>query len=239
MSGYVPFNGPICVAMVAAPNTLSLLFFSWVNQSQNALVNYFNRNASSPMSNETLAYSYGAAVGSALLVAFGASQLIQRRFEPARAKQLLSFAAFPSSVVASSANCYIVRSPELETGIPLLNEDHEEVLPGAVSHAAASAGVASTVFSRAVLQAPVYFLPPLLMSTIGPLKRYLAAHPAMSVPITTYLVLVAFGVGLPASVAIFPQISSISADRVEERFQHLREPKTNQPYKEFYFNKGL
>ena len=113
------------------------------------------------------------------LVAFGASQLIQRRSEPARAKQLLRFAAFPSSVVASSANCYIVRSPELETGIPLLNEDHEEVLPGAVSHAAASAGVASTVFSRAVLQAPVYFLPPLLMSTIGPLKRYLVAHPAM------------------------------------------------------------
>ena len=49
MSGYVPFNGPICVAMVASSSTPAILFWSWVNQSQNALVNYFNRNASSPM----------------------------------------------------------------------------------------------------------------------------------------------------------------------------------------------
>lgn len=41
MSGYVPYNGPICVAMVAATSTPSLLFWSWVNQSQNALVNYY------------------------------------------------------------------------------------------------------------------------------------------------------------------------------------------------------
>ena len=41
MSGYVPYNGPICVAMVASTSTPSLLFWSWVNQSQNALVNYY------------------------------------------------------------------------------------------------------------------------------------------------------------------------------------------------------
>jgi hypothetical protein len=43
MSGYVPFNGPICVAMVASTSTMPLLFWSWVNQSQNALVNYYVR----------------------------------------------------------------------------------------------------------------------------------------------------------------------------------------------------
>lgn len=43
MSGYVPYNGPICVAMVASTSTMQLLFWSWVNQSQNALVNYFVR----------------------------------------------------------------------------------------------------------------------------------------------------------------------------------------------------
>ena len=41
MSGYVPYNGPICVAMVASTSTPTLLFWSWVNQSQNALVNYY------------------------------------------------------------------------------------------------------------------------------------------------------------------------------------------------------
>jgi hypothetical protein len=78
MSGYVPFNGPICVAMVASTSTPSLLFWSWINQSQNALVNYFNRNASSEMSNETLLKSYGTAVVSALTVAFGLATVIQK-----------------------------------------------------------------------------------------------------------------------------------------------------------------
>ena len=59
MSGYVPFNGPICVAMVASKTTPAILFWSWVNQSQNALVNYFNRNASSPMDNEVRLVSVG------------------------------------------------------------------------------------------------------------------------------------------------------------------------------------
>ena len=41
MSGYVPYNGPICVSMVASTSIVPLLFWSWINQSQNALVNYY------------------------------------------------------------------------------------------------------------------------------------------------------------------------------------------------------
>jgi len=41
MSGYVPYNGPICVSMVASSSTLPILFWSWINQTQNALVNYY------------------------------------------------------------------------------------------------------------------------------------------------------------------------------------------------------
>jgi len=78
MSGYVPFNGPICVSMVASTSTPALLFWSWINQSHNALVNYYNRNASSEMSNKTLAKSYCAAVASSLIVAFGLSTFIQK-----------------------------------------------------------------------------------------------------------------------------------------------------------------
>jgi hypothetical protein len=41
MSGFAPFNGPICVSMIASTSTVPLLFWSWANQSQNALVNYY------------------------------------------------------------------------------------------------------------------------------------------------------------------------------------------------------
>lgn len=238
MSGYVMYNGPICVAMVASQSTLPLLFWSWINQSQNALVNYFNRNASSPMSNETLMKSYATAVGSALAVALGLATFIQKRFDAQRAKSLLRWVAFPSAVVASSLNCYIVRSPEMQSGISLMNEDGEDVLKGETSKEAATRGVNSTTISRAMLQAPVYFLPPLLVCSV-PIRNYIAKNPTMTVPVTTYLLMICFGVGLPCTVAFFPQIAEIDANEVEDKFKHLRNPKTNKPYEVYFYNKGL
>lgn len=236
MSGYVPCNGPICVAMVASQSTMPLLFWAWANQSQNALVNFYNRNASSPMTNETLLKSYGAAVGSALVVAFGLATVIQRRYSPEKAKTLLKWVAFPSAVVASSLNCYIVRSPEVVSGIPLLNDRGDVV---GTSSEAARRGVNSTTLSRAILQAPVYLVPPVLMASSGAIQRVIAKNPRVAVPLTTYLLLVSFGIGLPATVAIFPQISELDAKDAEPQFQHLRDPATNKPYEVYYYNKGL
>lgn len=195
------------------------------------------------MSNETLLKSYTAAVGSALTVAFGLATFIQKKYSPAQAKQLMKFVAFPSAVVASSLNCYIVRSPEIDTGIPLLDEDGQTVMvkgadgtdTPAISQVAARNGVNSTTLSRALLQAPVYFLPPLLMG-FGPLAK---TSPAARVPLTTFLILTAFGLGLPATVAIFPQITSITAKEVEPAYQNLLNPKTQTPYTVYYYNKGL
>lgn len=239
MSGYVPFNGPICVAMVASQSTSALLFWSWVNQSQNALVNYYNRNASSPMSNETLMQSYAAAVGAALTVAFGLATIIQKRYDAKTAKSMLRWVAFPSAVVASSLNCYIVRSPEIGHGIPLMNDRGENVLEGETSNEAAQRGVHLTTLSRAICQAPVYFLPPVLLASIPILKRIAAKNPALTIPMTTYLVLCSFGCGLPLTLAIFPQMSEIKASEAEEKFQNLRDPKTGLPYEKFLYNKGL
>jgi len=246
MSGYVPYNGPICVAMVASTSTVPLLFWSWINQSQNALVNYYNRNASSPMTNETLVKSYTAAVGSALVVAFGLSTFVQKRFTPQKAKQMMKYVAFPSAVVASSLNCYVVRSPEITTGIPLMDEYGQEIMVNEnnneienKSQLAAKCGVESTTLSRALLQAPVYFIPSMLMGTLPPLRDLIEKNPRYRVPITTFLVLIAFGVGLPATVAVFPQISSIASTDVEPKYQKLMNPETAKPYTVFYYNKGL
>ena len=240
MSGYVPFNGPICVAMVASQSTSALLFWSWVNQSQNALVNFYNRNAASEMTNETLAISYAAAVGSSLAVAFGLATFIQKKYSPAQAKNLLKWVAFPSAIVASSLNCYIVRSPEIDTGIPLVDKDGNDVLPNETSKIAAERGVNSTTLSRAILQAPVYFLPPLMMGILPPVKNMIMRNPMMRVPVTTYLLLVCFGVGLPCSVAIFPQMGEIKPDEAEEKYHGLKDEKNGgKPYEVLYYNKGL
>lgn len=235
MAGYLPFNGPICIALVGATSTMPLLFWSWLNQSQNALVNFYNRNASTKVTNETLLTSYAIAVGSALAVAFALSQYVQTQFHGDEA--LLRMVSFPSAVVASSLNCYFVRSPELESGVPLLNDDLEDISAGtATSLVASKVGVYSTAASRAILQMPTFFIPPVLLST--PLcQDFLTTHHAL--PVTTYLLLVVFGIGLPAAVGIFPQMSKLDAADVEPAFRNLIDPQTNAPYTHFTFNKGL
>jgi len=237
MSGYVPFNGPICVFMVTTFSTPGLLFWAWCNQSQNALVNYFNRNADSTMTNETLIKSYATAVTTALSVGFVMSTLIKKRCSPEKAAKLLKFVAFPSSVLASSLNCYIVRSPEIESGVPLLHPDTlAPVFPDQTSSLAAKKGVLETTASRAILQVPVYFLPPLLTATV--FAPFLAANPVLSVPLTTYLLLVSFGFGLPFAIAVFPQYGDISASEVEERFRGQRD-QSGKTLDTFKYNKGL
>jgi tricarboxylate carrier len=241
MSGYLPFNGPICVGQIASASTGALLFWNWANQSQNALVNYFNRNASSPMSNETLFTSYAGAVCAALSVAYGLSTAIKRRYDAAAAARFLKFVAFPSSVLASSLNCYIVRSPEIDSGVDLLDEDYKVIaMPnGERSSAAAKKGVHETVVSRAILQFPVYFIPPALMATVPFLKNALVRNPTMSVPMTLYLLLVSFGVGLPGAIAIFPQFGTIAASELEAPFQRVIVPGTTEYRRVFNYNKGL
>lgn len=237
MSGYVPFNGPICVAMVVSSSTFGLLFWAWMNQSQNALVNFYNRNATSPMTNETLMRSYGTAVTTALSVGFVLSTAIKKKCDPARAAQLLKFVAFPSSVLASSLNCYIVQSPGIESGVPLLDPSTQsDVLPGSCSSAAARKGVLETTASRAILQAPVYFLPPLMTATI--FAGVVAANPAVSVPLTTYLLLVSFGFGLPFAIAVFPQYGEIDVSEVEDKFKNIKD-KDGKVMTKFSYNKGL
>jgi hypothetical protein len=150
----------------------------------------------------------------------------------------MRWVAFPSAIVASSLNCYIIRSPEIDTGVPLVNENGEDVLPGKTSKKAATYGVNSTTASRALLQAPVYFLPPVLMASIPVFKNLVARNPSMTVPLTTCLVLTSFGLGLPATVAIFPQMAEIDVKDCEEEFQGLIDS-SGKPYKKFYYNKGL
>lgn len=236
MAGYVPFNGPVCVAMMISSTTPTLLFWNWVNQSQNALVNYFNRNASSPSTNEDLMKSYGIAVSAAVFVAFGTSQIIQRRFDPKTAKKLLTFVALPTCMIASSSNAYIMRSPEIASGIALVDSQGKEVVPGARSSQAAKRAVMETVQSRIIMQLPTFFFPPMIMM-IGPLAAAAAASQVVNVSANVFLTLAFFGLGLPASVAVFPVMGEIKVEDID--VPEVKQAAMDRGLKAVYYNKGL
>mmetsp|Transcript_10673 Transcript_10673/g.13016 ORF Transcript_10673/g.13016 Transcript_10673/m.13016 type:complete len:144 (-) Transcript_10673:31-462(-) len=86
--------------------------------------------------------------------------------------------------------------------------------------------VNSTTLSRALLQAPVYLVPPMLIAI--PFKRFVTMHPTLTVPLTTYCLLVCFGIGLPATVAVFPQIAEIDPKDVDTKKMSKRKPNEGQ-----------
>ena len=219
--------------MVASQSTFALLLWSWLNQSQNALVNYYNRSVSSKTSsNEAIIKSYAVAVGTVLAITFRLEVFIRSHFAGEEAAELMRFISFPSAVIASSLNCFIARRPEIDSGVALLNDQLEDVLPGETSLVAAAHSVYSTSASRAILQLPTFVIPPLILDTVAPLKDYMSLNPSSDVPITTFLLLITFSVGLPCVVGILPQMSKISVEDAESKYNDLG-------YKEFYYDKGL
>lgn len=60
----------------------AVVFWQWVNQSFNALVNYTNRNANSPLTVTQLGVSYVSATTSALVAAIGFKGFCQKRASP-------------------------------------------------------------------------------------------------------------------------------------------------------------
>jgi tricarboxylate carrier len=227
MSGYVPFNGPVSVGLIMATKTPWILFWQWVNQSQNALVNYFNRNASNSGSNAVLAASYTGAVSSALSIGYGLSRVVKHFASPERATTLLKFVAMPTSMVASSVNCLIMRWPETRTGITVYDPvSGREV---GRSKIAAEKAIKETVVSRVLLQLPVFLFPP-VMSMLPPIVRYLKRYPRMTTPVMTGFLFLGFGFGLPASIAAFPQEGSISERELEAEFRG---------HGDLNYNKGL
>ena len=227
MSGYVPFNGPVCVGLIMARRTPWILFWQWMNQSQNALVNYYNRNGTNTGSDKVLVASYFGAVTSAISIAYGLSRAVKTFASPEKANTLLKFIALPTSIVASSVNCVIMRWSETQTGIKVYTSDGEEV---GNSRAAASKAIRETVVSRMLLQVPVFVFPP-LMTMLPPISRFLKRNPRFSTPIMTGFLFLGFGLGLPASIAAFPQEGEIAESQLESE--------TLQGRGNLKYNKGL
>ena len=226
MSGYVPFNGPVSVGLIMATRTPWILFWQWANQSQNALVNFFNRNASKQSTDSTLLASYSGAVTSALSIGYGLSRLVKKFASPERATTYLRFIAMPTSMIASSVNCLIMRWPETEQGIAVFDQSGKEV---GLSKVAARKAIQETVVSRVLLQLPVFLFPP-VMTLLPPIAKFLRRHPRYNTPIMTAFLFLGFGLGLPASIAAFPQEGVIQETELESELRghgHLK------------YNKGL
>ncbi|KAM3726488.1 Sideroflexin-2 [Dirofilaria immitis] len=250
----------LCGAMMLwYRSTRAVVFWQWANQSFNALVNYTNRNAQSPLSKRLvfskfgrknfqlkcqtrdLLVAYTSAVTGALGVAVSLKNYLSKRaFSPLSQR----FVPLAAVAVANAINIPFTRQNELLDGLPVTNETGHVI---ARSKLAACKAISLVVFSRNVIVTPSMLLIPLIMNAVEKCSWYTNRAKFLNIPVQIILTFILYGSMIPVGCALFPQINSIKVTTLmhyepavyEELKRHMdiNMPTTQRQSPEFNFLK--
>jgi len=230
MSFQVPGNMTITGFMMTYYRTTpAVLFWQWINQSFNAIVNYTNRSGKSDIPESLLLKSYMAATSSAVVVAVGLNKATTKL--PPVVGRLVPFAAVAA---ANCVNIPMMRQNELMGGIDVTDENGNVV---GQSKAAARSAITQVVFSRVTMATPGMVLTPFIMNALDKTSIF-KGRAWLAAPVQISIIGVILTFATPLACAIFEQNSSIAVSKVEADIQQkLRESSSTAEY--LTFNKGL
>lgn len=232
MSAQVPMNMLITGGMLSFyKSTPAVIFWQWINQSFNALVNHTNRSGDAALSNNQIWGSYACATTGALVTALGLNRLVKNA--PAIVGRLVPFAAVAA---ANCVNIPLMRAQELKEGTPVYDERDEKI---GISKVAAQQGISQVILSRIAMAAPGMVIVPIIMNQLerrGTLRRL----PWVTVPLQVSLVGLCLTFATPLSCAVFKQKAEIKYKELELEIQEkLNKKYDNKPPQILYYNKGL
>jgi len=198
MCAQVPFNMVITGCMMTFYRSgPAVVFWQWVNQSFNAIVNYTNRSGDSPGSLSTAGTSYCAATGGALATALGLNSLVAAL--PPLVGRLVPF------IACSAANCInipLMRRAEWTAGCPVETAAGERV---GESKLAAKRGIAMVTLSRIVMAMPGMVLVPVVMNRLDR-RGLFTRFPRSQAPGAVLLYGLIISLSTPLCCAIFSQV---------------------------------
>ncbi|XP_074643109.1 sideroflexin-1-like [Tubulanus polymorphus] len=230
MSAQVPMNMSITGCMLTFYKTSGqTIFWQWINQTFNAVVNYTNRSGDHPIPVSQLGLSYVLATGGAVGTALGINKLVHR-FPPIVAR----FVPFVAVAAANCINIPCMRSRELSVGIPVFDEYGKRI---GESVTAARKAISQVVVSRVSMAAPGMLLTAVIMDRLEK-RSFIRKYPIMNPICQVGLVGIFLVFATPLCCALFPQKSSISVPKLEPELQEIAQ-KFRHPPTTVYFNKGL
>ncbi|XP_059050630.1 sideroflexin-1-3 [Achroia grisella] len=230
MSAQAPMNTIITGCMITFyKTTAATVFWQWVNQTFNAVVNYTNRSGDAPLSKSQLLASYCAACGGALGTALYLNNKV-KNMKPIYAR-LVPFAAVCG---ANFINIPMMRSNELMNGTPLFTPDGQRL---GDSKRAAAVGIGLVCVSRVLMAVPGMTLTP-MVTNYATRRGMFCRYPLAVIPFQLFLVGLCVTFATPLCCALFEQRAAIGVNSLEEDLQEQAQKKFPK-VKEFYFNKGL
>ncbi|KAK1166704.1 sideroflexin-1-like isoform X1 [Acipenser oxyrinchus oxyrinchus] len=230
MSAQVPMNMTITGCMLTFyRSTPAVVFWQWVNQSFNAVVNYTNRSGDAPMTVNQLGVAYASATTGAVVTALGLKSLAKHL--PAIMGRFVPFAAVAA---ANCINIPFMRQRELKYGIPVTDEDGKRL---GESTSAAQQAIVQVIVSRIGMAVPAMAIPPVIMNALEK-RAFLKRYPVFNAPIQVGLVGFCLVFATPLCCALFPQKSSMKVSSLEAELQAQVQERSPQTAV-VYFNKGL
>ncbi|XP_026288551.1 sideroflexin-2 [Frankliniella occidentalis] len=232
----VPGGMAVTGAMLTFYRTsTAVMFWQWVNQSFNALVNYTNRNAKSPLTTNQLGAAYLSATLSAGLVAVQFKGFLEKR----AGSLMKRYVPFVAVAAANCVNIPLMRQNEILDGNDVYDENGNRL---GQSRIAAVTGISQVVLSRIVMCAPGMTVLPLVMERLEKrpaFKRATWFHaPFQTAAVGCFLLFM-----VPFGCAIFPQRASLSTSFIKkyepEEYEKMVKQTNGKVPETVYFNKGL
>ncbi|XP_014272451.1 sideroflexin-1 [Halyomorpha halys] len=224
MSCQVPGNMAINGGMITYhQSTSAVVFWQWINQSFNAIVNYTNRSDAT-MTVTQIGVAYVCATTGAIVTALYLKKRLQRAHPIIR-----RYVPFFAVAAANCINIPIMRNQELREGIRIFNEKDKDI---GTSKIAARSATAQVVFSRIIMAIPSLMLTPIILQEMS--KRCLLTKPWAEPVVATGLCGLILTFATPLACALFIQRVPVKASHLEP---HIQE-KVGKDGIVFY-NKGL
>lgn len=229
MSAQVPMNMVITGGMLTFYKTpAAVIFWQWLNQSFNAVVNYTNRSGDGG-SASTLLTSYCAATGGALAAALGLNHLVKKA--PPLVGRMVPFVAV---CVANAINIPMMRRGELVDGIDIFDSEGNHL---GQSKTVAYSAITQVLISRIGMATPTFALIPVIVNALDK-KPYFKARPHLYGPLQTVLCGIILSISTPLGCALFPQTTPVSVTKLEPELQKKINSLPSRPTV-VYCNKGL
>ncbi|XP_061914666.1 sideroflexin-4 isoform X1 [Entelurus aequoreus] len=219
---FLPLSLPLVVGSILPHISVkSAVFWQFLLHSYTAGFNHANRNSSSEKQGKAANLNQRLLIAGTVSYAACAGALPQifvNRLgltNPGVQKFFRFFIPIPLSAALAFFNVYIVRGEEFETGIQVFDSNGN---PIGFSKAAAKKAVMETAWSRAALFGTAIAVPNLLVAALERTRPF-KKNTMLVASIRHISVALVFGLMIPLSFSLFPQLGMIKTEHVEKELQ--------------------